>query len=236
MSNENNETSNAEMGKAAEASKVFQTALAAMMEVYKVAGDEGVLEVNNALNIAMASEELTTCGNDGNGYKRYDLSTAIDNFASVMGQNAEWLTDYQKQMIANLTRRPFCAVKPIKNDYSTEVIPYFKEHSEFFTPEMLVALDEFSLAHDIAYCNGVNTKDRYAMDPDEMNEIVKAFRAADEGRFYRPTWCPDYIDTIDKMKAFVFAYMTDINYHYERKILEEKGVEAFAQIAEQWPW
>lgn len=174
--------------------------------------------------------------NDGNGYKRYDLSTAIDNFAAVMEQNADRLSDAHKQVIANLTGRPFCAVKPIKTVYTTFAVPYFMIRTNNFTGDMMAALNELSIAHDIAYCKGVTTKDCYELNPDEMNEIVKAFRAAAEGRFYRPTWCPAYIDDIAKMKAFVFAYMTDINYHYERKILEEKGVEAFAQIAEQWPW
>ena len=230
MSNENNETSNTEMVTAEAAVKTFQTALAAMMEVYKISGYDGVLEVNNALNIAMASEDFADERNDESGYRKYELGEAINNFAHVMEQHADRLTDAQKQMIANLTGRPFCAVKPIKHDYSTEVIPYFKEHSEGFTPDMTAALNELSLANDIAYCKGVKTHDRLSLTVGEMEEIVNAFRAAEDGQFYKPYWCPDYIDTIDKMKAFVFAYMTDINHHSERNILEHNGVEAFAQL------
>ena len=234
MSNENNETSNAEMAKAEVAAGTFQTALAAMMEAYKAGGDDAISKLNEALAIAVASEESTAERNDESGYRKYELGEAINNFAHVMEQHADRLTDAHKQVIANLTGRPFCAVKPIKHDYSTEVIPYFKEHSEGFTPDMMAALDEFSLANDIEYCHGINTRDRYALNADEMCEIVKAFRMAEDGQFYKPYWCPDYIDTIDKMKAFVFAYLTDINYHSVRKILEGHGVDEFAKVADLW--
>lgn len=230
MSNETNETSNAEMGKAAEAAKVFQIALAAMMEAYKAGGDDAISKLNEALAVAVASDEFPAERNDEKGYRKYDLSVAINNFAHVMEQHADRLTDAHKQVIADLTGRPFCSVKPIYTVYTTFAVPYFMIRTNNFTGDMIAALNELSLANDIAYCKGVKTHDRLSLTVEEMEEIVNAFRAAEEGRFGKPYWCPDYIDDIDKMKAFVFAYMTDINYHSERKTLEDNGVEAFAQL------
>lgn len=167
-------------------------------------------------------------------YNKYDLSEAIDRFAMAMAPYADRMTGEMKQNIANLGHGPFAGVDETKHEYSSDVIPWFKEHAKGFTPEMMAALEEFSLASDIEYCKGVKTADRFALDDREMQEIVRCFKAAREGRFEKPYWCPDYIDDIDKMKAFVFAYLTDINYHSERKILEDHGVDEFAKVADLW--
>ena len=167
-------------------------------------------------------------------YNKYELGEAIDRFVMAMAPYADSMTGEMKQKIANLGTGMFEGLRETKREYSSDVIPWLKEHTEGFTPEMMAAWEEFSLANDIAYCKGVKKADRFAMDDRDMKEIVRCFKAAEEGRFEKPYWCSDYIDDIDKMKAFVFAFLTDINYHSERKILEEHGVDEFAKVADLW--
>ena len=84
---------------------------------------------------------------------------------------------------------------------------------------MLAAQRVLQIAHDIAYCEGLTSKERYSLTNGELFEIANAFLAAERGDFIRPSFFPEWVDDCDKMKAYADALLTDINYHYEDKML-----------------
>ena len=184
-------------------------------------------------NMAVNAEATDTGANGAtDSWKRYDLHEGIKRFCDAMKKGEAFLTREMKQKVVNLGwGTTFDGISKTETEYSNSVAPWFVAMMSNFPEEMKAACREFMIVDDIAYSRCIKTKDRYGLSVIELRDIRDMFRAAEKGEFKKPRWIPPYCDTIDKAKAFVFAFMEDINYHGESKLLQ-KGVEFFAEFVD----
>lgn len=170
-------------------------------------------------------------------WKRYSLGEGIRIFGAEMVADGgeSLLTKAQKQKLVNLRAGvAFAGVWKTANEYSTTVAPWFKENMGNLSDRQKAAVEEFNIVNDIAYCQGADFgADPYGLDGAALKEIAECFIAAGRGEFRKPSWAPEYIDSIDRMKAIVFAHLEDINYHSESRLLK-LSPEDFLQLANMW--
>lgn len=170
-------------------------------------------------NLSVTAEKVAA----KDAWRRYDLNNGIENFIAAMtkGDNPKYLTAEMKQKITNLGfGAHFEGFGQTKHEYTSDLAPYFAAYDGNFTDEMKTAVAEYSLVNRISRSDGIKTRERYSMTNRELHDVLDFFRAADRGEFKKPSWIPDYCDDIDKAKAFVFAFLEDINYSGEYKILD----------------